>query len=48
MRRGQAGLEYFILFSVLTAVAVVILFAYSKGGKQDVLKNYITGAAAGK
>jgi hypothetical protein len=43
MRRGQATLEYFIFFAVMSIMVMATLMAYSKGNKQNALENYITG-----
>lgn len=43
MRRGQAGLEYFILFGIIAVVAVAMLISYSTGNQQAALEKYIAG-----
>ena len=41
--RAQSTMEYAILFGVLTAMVAGMLFAFSGGGFQDILENYIKG-----
>jgi uncharacterized protein (UPF0333 family) len=42
MRRGQAALEYFILFGAIAVVAVAMLISYSTGNQQAALETYIS------